>query len=79
MATTSRKCSLAIAAGACAAVLAWPASPQPAHPQEALDWDEIGLMGNAGHVTGVNASRWVWRVGMTYRFHREGALGDLTP
>ena len=47
-------------------------------------WSIIGtggihLRGNAGHVTGVNASRWVWRVGMTYRFHREGALGDLTP
>jgi hypothetical protein len=50
MATTPRKCSLAVVAGACAAVLAWPASPQPAHALEPLDSDEIGLMGNAGHV-----------------------------
>src|SRR5438067_9487036 len=50
MATEPSKYRLAILAGACAAVLAWPASPQPAHPLEALDWDEIGLMGNAGHV-----------------------------
>ena len=50
MATEPSKYRLAILAGACAAVLAWPAPPQPAHPLEALDSDEIGLMGNAGHV-----------------------------
>ena len=34
----------------------------------------IHLMRNAGHAIGVNATRWVARAGITYRFHREGAL-----
>ncbi len=34
----------------------------------------VHLIHNTGHVTGVNATRWVGRVGITYRFHREGAL-----
>lgn len=50
MATTPRKYSLAIVVGACVAVLGWPVAPHPTHTLDSLDSDEIGLMGNAGHV-----------------------------
>ena len=50
MATTPRKYSLAVVIGACVAFLGWPVAPHPTHRLEALDSDEIGLMGNAGHV-----------------------------